>query len=132
MIAEPLESLRIFLHVVGATIWVGGQFTLAALVPVLRGVEDLPKKAARTFNRLAWPAFVLLVLTGFWNIGEEAADANQTWWITLTLKVILVAISGISAFFHSKASSRKSIAILGALSGLSAVAALYVGVLLAG
>ena len=31
-----LETLRLFLHVLAATIWVGGQLTLAALVPALR------------------------------------------------------------------------------------------------
>lgn len=112
--------------------WVGGQLTLAALVPVLRGVDDLPKKAARTFNRVAWPAFLLLVVTGFWNVAAEADEADQTWWITLTLKVVFVVLSGVSAFMHTKANSRTALAVWGALSGLSAIAALYVGVLLAG
>lgn len=28
------DTIRLFLHVLAATIWVGGQITLAALVPV--------------------------------------------------------------------------------------------------
>ena len=35
-----LETLRLFLHVLAATIWVGGQLTLAALVPALRAAGD--------------------------------------------------------------------------------------------
>lgn len=134
MIAEPLESLRIFLHVLGATIWVGGQLTLAALVPMLKsGGEDLPKRAARGFNRIAWPAYILLILTGLWNVSSEASESpDQTWWITLTLKVILVALSGVAAFLHARAKSRSGLAMWGALSGLTALGALYVGVLLAG
>jgi len=31
------ETIRLFLHVLAATVWVGGQITLAALVPALRG-----------------------------------------------------------------------------------------------
>lgn len=132
MIAEPLESLRLFLHVLGATIWVGGQLTLAALVPILRGNDDLPKRAARAFNRIAWPAYFLLVLTGLWNVMSEADEADQTWWITLTLKVVLVALSGVSALLHARASSRTGLAFWGALTGLTALGSLYVGVLLAG
>jgi hypothetical protein len=44
---------------------VGGQLTLAALVPVPRrlGVE-IPRTAARQFNQVAWPAFAVLIATG--------------------------------------------------------------------
>lgn len=132
MIAEPLESLRLFLHVFGATIWVGGQLTLAVLVTVLRDYEGLPRRAARTFNRLAWPAYFLLILTGVWNLMSEADEATQSWWITLTLKIILVLLSGVAALLHAKAQTRGALAFWGALSGLSAIGALYVGVLLAG
>src|ERR1039458_10200042 len=67
MLAVSWDTVRLFLHVLAATIWVGGQLTLAALVPVLR-IRDagLPKIAARTFNRIAWPAFGVLVVTGVW------------------------------------------------------------------
>ena len=52
------ETIRLFLHVLAATVWVGGQITLAALVPALRGTADgVTKLAARAFNRIAWPAF---------------------------------------------------------------------------
>jgi putative copper export protein len=133
VIAEPLDSLRLFIHILGATIWVGGQLTLAGLITVLRsGGEDLPKRAANAFNRIAWPAYVLLILSGGWNLWERYTEADQTWWITLTLKVILVALSGVAAYLHTKATSRKGLALWGALSGLSALGALYVGVLLSG
>lgn len=133
MIAEPLESLRIFLHVLGATIWVGGQLTLAALVATLRATSaDSPRRVAHAFNRIAWPAYALLLVTGIWNVIAEAGEANQTWWITLVLKVILVAISGVAALLHARATSRRATATWGAISGLTALGTLYVGVLLAG
>jgi putative copper export protein len=124
-----LETVRLFLHVLAATIWVGGQITLAALVPVLRaGGAEVPKAAARAFARIAWPAFGVLVLTGIWNVAAED-DLDQA---TLGVKYTLVLISGVSAFLHGRASSRRQMAIWGAVTGLSAIATLFVGIVLAG
>jgi putative copper export protein len=127
-----LETLRLFLHVLAATVWVGGQITLAALVPALRAAgTDVPKAAANAFNRVAWPAFVILVLTGVWNVIAEG-DKGPAYQHTLMLKYTLVIVSGVTAFVHARATSRKMMAIFGALTGLSAIATLFVGILLAG
>ncbi len=126
------ETLRLFLHVLAATIWVGGQITLAALVPALRAAgTDVPKAAARAFNRVAWPAFAVLVVTGVWNVvaADDDSDAFQH---TLMLKYTLVLASGVTAYVHMKATSRKMMAIFGALTGLTALATLFVGIMLAG
>ena len=127
-----LETIRLFLHVLGATVWVGGQITLAALVPALRAAgTDVPKAAANAFNRIAWPAFGLLVLTGIWNViaeGDQGADYQNT----LMLKYTLVLASGVTAYVHAKAQSRRNMAIFGALTGLTALATLFVGIMLAG
>jgi len=41
------ETVRLFLHVLAATVWVGGQLTLAALVPALRRLgADVPRALA--------------------------------------------------------------------------------------
>jgi hypothetical protein len=69
MLSVSWDTIRLFLHVLAATIWVGGQLTLAALVPALRRLgAEIPRAAARRFNQVAWPAFAVLVLTGVWNI----------------------------------------------------------------
>lgn len=126
-----LDTVRIFLHVLAATVWVGGQITLAALVPALRAAgSDVPKAAANAFNKIAWPAFGVLLLTGMWNVAEEADDATRAFWNTLTLKLVLVALSGLTAFLHLRARSRQQMAVFGALTGLSALGALFVGVML--
>ena len=60
MLAVSWDTVRLFLHVLAATVWVGGQLTLAFLVPPLRRLgAELPRAAARAFNRVAWPAFTV-------------------------------------------------------------------------
>ncbi|MBV9832161.1 MAG: hypothetical protein JOZ82_11265 [Marmoricola sp.] len=131
MKSVDLDTIRLFLHVLAATIWVGGQIVLAVLVPALRAAgADVPKAAAQAFNRIAWPAFGVLVLTGLWNVAAEG-DKGAAYQHTLVLKIVLVVISGATAYLHAKASSRKAMAVYGALTGLSALATLFVGIMLA-
>ncbi|MBB3084435.1 putative copper export protein [Geodermatophilus sabuli] len=132
MLSIDLGVIRVFLHVLAATVWVGGQLTLAALVPVLRHAgPDAARNAARAFNRVAWPAFALLVATGIWNV-LAIGDAGPEYRTTLTVKLVLVLVSGVTAFLHARAGSRGGLVVFGALTGLSALGALFVGVLLAG
>jgi putative copper export protein len=133
MIGIGWDSIRLFLHVLAATVWVGGQLTLAALVPALRSAgQEVPRRAARAFNRIAWPAFAVLLLTGIWNIAAESDHNHGRYRTTLSIKLVVVAISGITAAAHARARDRKSMAVFGALTGLSALLALFLGVLLAG
>ncbi len=130
MLGVDLDTVRLFLHVLAATVWVGGQITLAALVPALRGAgRETPRAAARAFNRIAWPAFGLLLLTGVWNVLAEDRD-DPAYERTLMLKYTLVLVSGLTAFLHARARSRGAMAAFGALTGLSAIATLFVGILL--
>jgi putative copper export protein len=125
------ETVRLFLHVLAACVWVGGQLTLAALVPALRGTaEGATKVAARAFNRVAWPAFAVLVLTGIWNVAA-LGDQSAAFEHTLMLKYALVLVSGITAYAHQRSTSSTGLAVFGALTGASALGALFVGVWLA-
>ena len=132
MLPLHLETLRLFLHVLAATVWVGGQLVLAALVPALRGAgSDVPRVAARAFNRVAWPAFGVLILTGIWNVVAEG-DRGPAYRTTLMIKLTVVAASGVTALLHARATSRRGMAVFGALTGLTALAALLLGIVLAG
>lgn len=133
-LAPFLDSVRLFLHVLAATIWVGGQLTLAALVPVLRLRDPgVPKLAAQQFNKVAWPAYWVLVATGIWNVmAMHSENPTKSWNVVLMIKVAVVALSGVAAFMHTRAQTNKGLAIWGALTGLTALSALYLGVLLAG
>jgi putative copper export protein len=133
VLAVSWDTVRLFLHVLAATIWVGGQLTLAALVPALRGVgAQVPGTAARRFKQVAWPAFAVLVATGVWNVIAERDKVSGAYENTLMLKIALVIVSGITAFLHARARGSVGLAVYGALTGLSALGALFVGILLAG
>lgn len=133
MLTVSWDTIRLFLHVLAATIWVGGQLTLAALVPVLRRLgADIPRAAARRFNLVAWPAFGILLLTGIWNIVAVRAQIHGNYAVTLWVKLAVVATSGITAALHARARSTAGLAVFGALTAVSALAALFLGVLLAG
>ena len=75
MLAVGWDTVRLFLHVLAATVWVGGQLTL---------------------------------------------------WV----KIAVVAVSGLTAWLHARAKSRAGLAVFGALTGVSALAALFLGIML--
>lgn len=133
MLAVGWDTIRLFLHVLAATVWVGGQITLLALVPVLRRLgAGIPRAAARRFNQVAWPAFAVLVITGIWNIIAVRSQVTGSYETTLVAKLIVVAISGISAALHARARNPAGLAVFGALTGVSSLAALFLGIVLAG
>lgn len=135
MIPVTWNTVRLFIHIMAATIWVGGQITLATLVPGARAISsDLPRALANRFNRVAWPAYGVLVASGIWNIAVVGPnhDGDMAWWITLFVKLVVVAGSGISAVMHLRADSTVKLAVWGSLTGATAVGALWVGLMLHG
>ena len=131
MLPVTWATVRVFLHVTAATIWVGGQLTLAGLVPRLRGLSpDAPRTVARRFNRIAWPAFAVVVATGIWNILAIEPSWSSEYGTTLMVKMVVVAISGVAAFLHSIARTKTGLAVFGLLSVVSALGAVFLGVLL--
>lgn len=134
MLSADLDTVRAFIHVLAATVWVGGQLTLAGLVPGLRAISaDAPRTVARRFNRIAWPAFAVLVVTGVWNLlAVDVARQTTAYHVTVFAKLVVVALSGISAAIHAGARTKGALAVFGALSGLTALGALFLGVILDG
>jgi putative copper export protein len=133
-LSDSIGGIRLILHVTAAAIWVGGQFTVAGLLPTIRGLgEDAPKKVARAFGRLLWPAYALLVVTGFWNIAAlTVKDASSAWKAVLIVKIVVVAIAGVAVFLHQRSTSKVGLAVWGSIGGVASVAALCLGVFLAG
>jgi putative copper export protein len=134
MLAPAGDTIRLTLHVLAATIWVGGQFVMLGLVGPARSIgAEAPQVLARAFARLAWPAYAVLVVTGFWNITTfHWAAQSGAWKAVLIAKIVVVAGAGLGVLLHGRATTRLALAIWGSVAGLASVAALAMGILLAG
>ncbi|HVA06237.1 MAG TPA: hypothetical protein VNG12_05780 [Acidimicrobiales bacterium] len=134
MLAPGLDTLRLTLHVLAASVWVGGQIVMVGLVGPARGLgPTAPKALANAFARLAWPAYAVLVITGFWNLSTfRWASQSGAWKAVLIAKIVVVAAAGAGALFHARATSRAGLAVWGSVGGLASVASLVMGILLAG
>lgn len=132
MISPTLTTIRLFLHVLAASVWVGGQIVLAGLVPTLRrSFPDATTVVAKGFARIAWPAFAVIVITGFWNIAEiDVSNTSTSYQITLFVKIALAIVSGAAAAVHQVGRSTAALAIGGALGLLAALGAMFCGYLL--
>jgi putative copper export protein len=146
MLSVRSSEVVLWVHVLAACVWIGGQVVVAAIVPMLRPVEGLAAAAGRRFQLVAWPAFLLLVATGVDNV----RNAGITWGSltttdtgrTLSAKLGLVALSGAAAAVHAVVQAPRArrggrpspllTAVLGSTSLLAAVAAALLGVVIAG
>ena len=134
MLAPTLITIRLTLHVLAATVWVGGQIVMTGLVGPARGLgPDAPKALARAFARLAWPAYAVLVVTGIWNISAVGYGSMDTAWkAVLMAKIAVVVLAGLGVLLHQRATTKRGLALWGSVGGLASVAALVMGILLAG
>jgi len=123
------ELLRLFLHITAATIWVGGQLVLAALVPSLRGISpQAPAIAARAFARVAWPAFAVLIVTGAWNAWAVRDELHDSYAVLFASKLVVVALSGLTAWLHARATTPAARGGFGAATAAFALLAVLLGV----
>ena len=118
-----MEVVRLTLHVLAATVWVGGQILLPALVgPLRKAAPATVAIAARAYAWVAWPAFGVLVLTGGWMLAT-AGDESAAFRLTLMIKLTLVLVSGIGAALHT---FLKDPTLKGIAAGVGLVSALVV------
>ncbi len=132
MLSPTLTTLRIFLHVLAAAIWVGGQFALAGVVPGVRQVApEATKAVARGFAKVAWPAFTVMLITGMWGLmAIDTTTSSAAYQITLMLKITLAIVSGAAAAVHTVSTSKLALAVGGAAGLVTSLGALFLGVLL--
>lgn len=127
-----VDSIRIFLHLLGVTGWIGGQILMVGLLPLLRSLgPDAPRLAAARFARVAWPCFGLAIATGLWSLlAVDLAERDTGYLTALLVKLLLVGLSGAAAAIHSATKSPALRGATGALSGLAALGALFAGAVL--
>ena len=84
---------------------------------------------------VSWDTIRLFLhVTGIWNIVavRSQISGSTSYRTTLIVKLAVVVVSGIAAALHIRSRTTRGRAVFGALTGLSALGALFLGVLLAG
>jgi uncharacterized membrane protein len=131
VLSPTAATIRLFLHVLAASVWVGGQIVLIGIVPAIRSTyPDATRLVAKAYGWVAWPAFAVAVVTGIWNMIEVDASGWAAYQITLGVKILLVTASGLAAAAHQFGRSKVALAVGGALGFVCALAAMFVGMVL--
>lgn len=106
------DSLFTWVHLVAASIWVGGSIFLGiVLAPMLKSITGtleeriaLMIKIGRRFNKIAMPSFVILIVTGIYNsrvfLQEPGLLFETNYGIILLFKIILVIATLITYIIH--------------------------------
>jgi len=128
------DAIRVFIHIIAMSVWVGGQIVVGGLVPLVRRQSpDALQAIAKGFGRVGWPAFGIAVFTGIWNMVSVDSDTTSDGWsAVLGIKILLVVLTGLAAWLHQ---TTKRAAIRGASAGIGLLLSLVVvmlGVLLSG
>ena len=96
------------LHLVGASIWLGGMILMGAFVPVVKPLDSsggVIKALANRFGQIGWYAYFLSIGTGLsmflyaWSL----SSLN----IYFHIKMTLLVITGVLTFLHTRLSSLK-------------------------
>ncbi len=106
------DSLLTWVHLVTASIWVGGSIFLGiVLAPMLKSITGtleeriaLMIKIGRRFNKIAMPSLVILIITGIYNsrvfLQEPSLLFKTNYGIILLFKIILVIATIITYIIH--------------------------------
>ena len=95
-----MSTLVLFVHLLAATVWVGGHLVLAvSLLPEALAKRDaeLVRSFERVYERIGLPAMALQVVTGLWLAWRLRpdiltwADWNDPVALTISLKLICLA-----------------------------------------
>ena len=118
-----LDDLVRFVHLVAASIWVGGLITLGALVAAVRRAgadRSVLNAMARQFGRLSWTAMGIALVTGVVQLARSnvSLSTDTDYAVALFVKLTLVGVAAGLALFHQLTAQRSSPAVRGAIQGL--------------
>lgn len=132
MLNPTSDTWRLFLHVVAASVWVGGQMVLAGIVPIVRtSNRELLPLVARQFARLSWPAFIVVTLTGLWSVVEiNLGSLSTEYQIVLFIKLLCAGVSATAAIIHSLGNSKVAKGLGATTSLLFGLVTIFLGELL--
>ena len=120
---RELYFLSVWLHILAATVWIGGLFFLMlVIVPWLRSGAREPamflRETATRFRTVAWTCFAVLFVTGSYNLwyrGVRLHDLASTDWLfsrggspvaaKLAVFLVVVALSARHDFVIGPAAS---------------------------
>lgn len=119
-----MRSVWLFLHLVGASVWLGGMITMGATVPALRRSKADPetiRAAARAFGRLSWLALGLAIAAG---LGLVGGDVTAVFSGRMLPKSVFVAVAAGLALWHQRSAAHTSPRRRGIVQGLILLATL--------
>lgn len=125
-LASTPDAIRLFLHILAASIWVGGQFVMLGVIDTAKGIHHIAMvKLCKALGWLSWPALVVLIVTGIWNVDTfRGTTWTMGWKIVLVVKIVMVVIAGLTAFLHGKITAKietEWLAGIGAVASVLAV-----------
>lgn len=106
------DVLVFWVHLTCASIWVGGSLFLGiVLAPMLGTIAESPTdrltlmlRIGRRFNRIAFPAFVILIITGIYNsrafLLQPDLLLDSEYGVILLIKIIFVIVTLIIYIVH--------------------------------
>ncbi len=110
-----MYQITVFLHVLGAIIWLGGILFLAVVaVPVARQLEPVARAKVtaglgKQFRVVGWTTLAVMLVTGIYAASFRGATWENvfdgSFWVgpfgrTLLEKLVLVAIMAVISFIH--------------------------------
>lgn len=117
-----IEIVRLWLHLLGAAIWVGSQvFVLVVMVPALRTLDDRSARLRflRAFTgRFGWlggAALAVQVATGFWLLSSVQFETHDfRYGYVLDIKLTMVTLTIILTAIHTFVLGPRMLAIYNA------------------
>lgn len=106
------QAIITWIHLVGASIWVGGSLTIGlVLSPLLKTITDsIPERmqimirVGRRFNKIAVPSLIILIVTGVYNshvlLGRPDLLIASSYGVFLIIKIVLVVALIITYAVH--------------------------------